>query len=224
MPAKFNENDASYNSTSGMNTKNFQSDTMNSSNNFTSNQDSYSSNQDSYVNDSSTTNYGGANNKQSDYSTTTTTNGTSGRHSDSVGCFPGGSIKREIKVAAKHLFGMGHHKKGCQNGSTTTTTSTCSCANQAACPHRTQHSGAAVGSACDCNDSDAYTSSTTYNSDNKASDFSSNHEQVDSYNNSSNYNDSMSNNYNDTKTFLGQANVVGGETSNSGVPVGGNNY
>jgi len=216
--SNFSANDASFDDTSYNNTSyNDTSATTNASENFTSTSDNY-------VNGGVTNN--GVNNNQSAYTTSSTTHPNGGRQHESVGCLPVGNLKQGVKTAAKELFGLGRHKNGCQHGSATTTTSTCSCTNQANCPHRTQN--------CDCNETDTYNSSTL--SDNKTSNFSSNNQEVDSYNNSDSFNSSANGNFNGTDTISGQAggefstsdsyqsNGVGGEQYSAGGPVGGNNY
>jgi hypothetical protein len=222
--SNFSAKDTNYNNTSA---------SMNASENFTSNSDSYV-NSDITNNGVSNGVNNGVNNNHSNYTTTSTTSANGGRQHESGGCLPIGILKQEVKTAAKGLFGMGRHKKGCQHGNATTTTSTCSCTNQATCPHSTQNSSYGVSENCNCNESDTYNSTTL--SDNKTSNFASNGQESNSFNTSNSFNNSASDNYNATEKFSGQAeggfsesdstqmNGVGGEQFSSGGPVGGNNY
>jgi hypothetical protein len=213
------------------------SGTMNESENFTSSSDNYVNNTSTY----GAVNNGAVNHNQTDYTTTSTTNANGGSQHETVGYFPGGSLKREVKTIAKELFGMGRHKKGCQHGGTTTTTSTCTCTDQATCPHRTQNSSYAVGENCACNETDTYNSSTL--SDNKTSNFASSNQVDDSYktnvnggNGATSTMNNASDSYNDTETFSGQAsggfsntdsymsNEAGAQSYSNGGPVGGNAY
>jgi hypothetical protein len=207
--SNFSANDASYNA----------SGTINASENFTS-----SSN--NYANGGAT--YGGANNNQSNYTATSTTHANGGHKHESVGCFPGGSIKREVKNVAKELFGMKRHKNGCQHSTTTSTTSTCACTDQATCPHRTQNGSYTTGENCDCNESDTYNSTTLLSNQEAGL-----HESSNGFNGIATGNYDANNKFSGTETFSshatggfsqGESNSIGGERFSNGGPVSGNSY